>query len=100
MKIEIERSGGLTGFINTLTLDTKTLPREIAQEIERHLIKKTSETVGIILKKKKNIKPDSYSYKISFRVGNQERKLEFNEFDDAGLVSLVNNLLKKKSNFK
>lgn len=96
MKIEIERSGGLAGFINTVTLDTEILPKDIAQKIERHLFKKTSETGGIMAIKKKNITPDSYSYKISFRVGNQERKIEFNEFDDENLVSLVNNLLKKK----
>jgi hypothetical protein len=50
--------------------------------------------------KKKNITPDCYSYKISFQVGNNEQKIEFNEFDDQNLVSLANNLLKEKSNFE
>lgn len=100
MKIEIERSGGLSGFINTVSLDTKTLPKELAHKIESQLVKKTSENERIMTMKKKIATPDCYSYRISFLVGNEERKLEFNEFEDEHLVSIINNLLRKKSKLK
>jgi hypothetical protein len=100
MKIEIERSGGLSGFVNTVSLDTEILPKEIAHRIERHLTNRISKNKPTMTMKKKNTTPDCYLYRISFQEGNEEHKIEFGEFDDAQLVSMANDMLRKKSKFR
>lgn len=94
MKIEIERSGGFTGIIKKITMDTETLPKNMANDIEKKLFKaKLANRLSYTTKRRV---PDSYYYKISSHVGKHTQKIEFSEFDiDNELRTMVNFLFKK-----
>jgi hypothetical protein len=94
MKIQIERSGGFTGIIKKITVDTENLPKDIANNIEKNLSK--TKLANRLTYNKKSRVPDCYYYKISTHRGKNKQNIEFSEFDiDKELRTMVNSLFKK-----
>lgn len=90
MKIQIERSGGFSGVMRSIKLDTKNLPKNMADTLECYLSRES-----IINKKRLNkvskSPADYYCYKISSTKGKTKRELEFTELDvDNELKTAVN----------
>lgn len=94
MKIEIERSGGFTGIIKKITVDTENLPKDMANNIEKNLSK--TRLANRLMYTTKSRIPDCYYYKISTHQGKNKQKIEFSEFGiDKELRKMVNSLFKK-----
>jgi len=77
MKIEIERSGGFAGMIKRVKIDTKTLPNDLASNLEHLFENKVNDKPPQTMKSKM---ADCYYYKISGAIGNSKKQIEFSEF--------------------
>jgi hypothetical protein len=97
MKIEIERSGGFAGIIKRVKIDTKTLPKDLASNVEKHLLEnKVNDKPPQTMKSKM---ADCYYYKISGSIGNSKKQIEFSEFGaDKEIKRLIDYVLNIKKN--
>jgi hypothetical protein len=97
MKIEIERSGGFAGIIKRVKIDTKSLPPELASNLEKHLFEnRVNDEHPQTMKSKM---ADCYYYKISGAIGNNKKQIEFSEFGaDVEIKRLVDYVFNIKKN--
>jgi hypothetical protein len=96
MMIQIERSGGFAGITKTIIVDTKKLPKDMANNIEKHLIQ-TKLSNGRSYSMKSGM-ADCYFYKISTSVKNKKKEIEFREFGiDNEFRATINFLFRKYS---
>lgn len=79
MKLEIERSGGFAGLTKKITVDTEDLPREIADNIKKHLDDSSLLKSSPLPMSKKKRFADSYFYRICGKLGKRQQEIKFNE---------------------
>jgi hypothetical protein len=92
MKIQIERSGGFGGIIRKITVDTEELPKSLSNNLKNQLFRTKSYSNRFSSGKTKSA--DSYYYRITLYLGDEEEQIEFSEFDvDNKLRRMVNDLL-------
>lgn len=99
MKIEVERTGGFAGIRKLVTLDTDSLPKNVARIIEGQFsipihLKRMSKTAT-----RKTSRADYYCYRISDVTEKKRQVFEVTEFDiDRELKSAVNYIFKRYQN--
>lgn len=99
MKIEVERSGGFAGIKKVVTVDTDSLPKNVARIIEGYFSgsvhpKRMSKAAA-----RKNNKADYYCYRVSDLMDKRRQVFEVTEFEiDSELKFAVNYIFKKYKN--
>ena len=96
MKIEVERSGGFAGIRKVVTVNTNSLPKNVASIIEGYFssplhLKRMSKTAT-----GKNSRGDYYCYRVSNITEKKRQVFEVTEFDiDRELKFAVNYILER-----
>ena len=99
MKIEVERSGGFAGIRKVVTVDTDSLPKNVASIIEGYFsspihLKRMSKSSTT-----NNSRADYYCYRVSGLAEKKRQVFEVTEFDiDRELKFAVNYIFKRYQN--